>query len=87
MVTAARRAGAAQISVVIPYFGYARCERKFSSNGAHCVSAADVSQILEFAGVDRILTLDIHAPAVVGTTSNKCVFEDTPAGFVSMDYF
>jgi len=38
-------------------------------------------------GVDRIVTIDIHAPAVTGVTSAKTVFEDFEAGFVGIDWF
>ena len=38
-------------------------------------------------GVDRILTVDLHAPAIMGSVSSRVVFEDFQAGFIGIDWF
>ena len=86
MVSACKRAGAQSVTCAIPYYGYARQERKYK-NRTVPVSAADVAQILEFMGVDKIITLDLHANAVAGAVSSKTVFEDYEAAFTAIDYF
>ncbi len=59
MIDASRRASVSEITVVIPYFGYSRQDRKDRSRVP--VSAALVADLIEHAGVDRILTVDIHS--------------------------
>jgi ribose-phosphate pyrophosphokinase len=59
LIDAAKRASAASISVAIPYYGYARQDRK--ANGREPISAKLVANMLETAGADRILTIDIHS--------------------------
>jgi phosphoribosylpyrophosphate synthetase len=51
------------------------------------VSASEVSQILEFMGVNKIITLDLHANAVAGSVTAKTVFEDYEAAFTAIDFF
>lgn len=64
MIDAIRRASAARVTAVIPYFAYARQEKKTS--GREPISAKLVANLLVTAGVNRILTLDLHAPAIEG---------------------
>lgn len=59
MADAARRSSASEITAIIPYFGYARQDRKEMPRVP--ISASVVASILENAGIDRILTLDIHS--------------------------
>lgn len=59
MIDAARRASAAEISVVIPYFGYSRQDRKDRPRVP--VSASLMAHLLENSGADRIMTVDIHS--------------------------
>ena len=86
MVTALRRAGAASITCAIPYYGYSRQDVR-KDNRALPLSAADVGSMLEHVGADRILTIDIHAPAIQNCVSPKTVFEDFTAGFLGIDWF
>ena len=65
MADAARRANASEVTAVIPYFGYARQDRKEMSRVP--ISASAVSSLLVNAGVDRILTLDIHSEQLEGS--------------------
>lgn len=59
MIDAARRSSADEITVVVPYFGYARQDRKEMPRVP--ISASVVASIIENAGADRIVTLDIHS--------------------------
>ncbi|HWL54615.1 MAG TPA: ribose-phosphate pyrophosphokinase [Chthoniobacteraceae bacterium] len=64
MVDAARRASAARITAVIPFFGYARQDRKDQPRVP--ITAKLVANLLTAAGVDRVLTVDLHAQQVAG---------------------
>jgi ribose-phosphate pyrophosphokinase len=70
MCDAARRASAGRITVVIPYFGYARQDRKDKSRVP--ISARLVMDLLKASGVNRILTMDLHSPQTVGFTNLPC---------------
>lgn len=63
-VDALRRASVARITAVIPYFGYARQDRKAEPRAP--ISASLVAHLLETAGVNHVLTADIHAPQIQG---------------------
>ncbi|HPG40356.1 MAG TPA: ribose-phosphate pyrophosphokinase [bacterium] len=64
MIDAARRASASSITAVIPYFGYARQDRKDQPRVA--ISSKLVANLLTKAGVNRVLTMDLHAPQIQG---------------------
>ncbi len=64
LVDAFRRSSAARITAVVPYFGYARQERKDRPRVP--ISAKLVADLIEAAGADRVLTIDLHAPAIQG---------------------
>jgi len=64
MIDAARRASAGRITAVIPYFGYARQDRKAKSRDP--ISAKLVANLLTTAGADRVLTMDLHANQIQG---------------------
>jgi len=59
IIDAAKRSSAAEVSAIIPYFGYSRQDRKDRPRVP--VSASLVARLIEFAGADRILTVDIHS--------------------------
>jgi len=65
MVDALRRASAGRITTVIPYFGYARQDRRPRSARVP-ISAKLVANMLTSAGTDRVLTVDVHADQVQG---------------------
>jgi ribose-phosphate pyrophosphokinase len=65
MVDAARRASAARITAVIPYFGFGRQDRRPRSSRVP-ITAKLAAKMVEVAGVDRVLTLDLHADQIQG---------------------
>jgi ribose-phosphate pyrophosphokinase len=64
MIEALRRSSAQRVTAVVPYYPYSRQEKK--SIGREPVSAKVVANLLVTAGAQRILTLDLHAPAIEG---------------------
>jgi len=64
MIDAFKRASAGRITAVIPYYGYARQDRKDSPRTP--ISARLVADLLESAGVHRVFSLDLHAPQIQG---------------------
>ena len=64
MVDALKRSSAARITAVIPYFGYARQDRRAKARTP--ISAKLVANLLTEAGVDRVLTLEVHASQIQG---------------------
>ena len=64
MIDACKRASAGRITAVIPYFGYARQDRK--SKARDPISAKLVADIITAAGADRVLTMDLHAQQLQG---------------------
>src|SRR6201996_8063937 len=65
MVDALKRASAGRITAAIPYFGYARQDRRPRSARV-AISAKVVANMLEIAGVERIITMDLHADQIQG---------------------
>lgn len=83
MIDAARRASASRITAVIPYYGYARQDRKDQPRVS--ITAKLIANLITKAGADRILTMDLHAPQIQG-------FFDIPldhlyAAVVFADYY
>lgn len=64
MIDALKRASAGRITAVMPYFGYARQDRKAKARDP--ISAKLVADLITAAGADRILTMDLHAPQIQG---------------------
>ncbi len=64
MIDALKRASAGRITAVIPYYGYARQDRKARARDP--ISAKLVADLLEKAGADRVLTMDLHAAQIQG---------------------
>ena len=64
MIDAMKRASAGRVTAVIPYFGYARQDRKAKARDP--ISAKLVANMLVAAGADRVLTMDLHAAQIQG---------------------
>lgn len=64
LIDALKRASAGRITAVIPYYGYARQDRKARARDP--ISAKLVADLLEKAGADRVLTMDLHAAQIQG---------------------
>ena len=64
MIDAFRRASAGRITAVIPYYGYARQDRK--NRARDPITAKLVADLISKAGADRVLTMDLHAPQIQG---------------------
>ncbi|MEX0680081.1 MAG: ribose-phosphate pyrophosphokinase [Balneolales bacterium] len=83
MIDAAKRASADRVTAVIPYFGYARQDRKDQPRVS--IASKLFANLLSEAGADRVLTMDLHAPQIQG-------FFDIPldhlyASSIFVDYF
>jgi ribose-phosphate pyrophosphokinase len=64
MIDSCKRASAARVTAVIPYFGYARQDRK--DEGRVPITAKLVANLITRAGADRVLAMDLHAPQIQG---------------------
>ena len=70
MVDACRRASARQITAVIPYYGYARADRKTA--GRESITAKLVANLLKESGVNRVLAMDLHSAQIQGYFDIPC---------------
>ncbi len=64
LVDACRRAAAGRITAIVPYFGYARSDKRHG--GREPIAASMVAEVLQVVGVDHVVTLDLHAPQIEG---------------------
>ncbi len=80
LIDAARRASAHYITAVIPYFGFARSDRKDKPRVA--IAAKLVANLLTAAGVTRVMTMDLHAPQIQGFFDVPVDHLDTSSLFV-----
>src|SRR5215207_4030278 len=80
MIDAARRASAEKIIAVIPYYGYARQDRKDRPRVA--IGSKLVANMLVAAGADRIITMDLHAPQIQGFFDIPVDHLDSSAVFI-----
>ncbi|QDP38825.1 ribose-phosphate diphosphokinase [Radiobacillus deserti] len=64
MIDALKRASASSINIVMPYYGYARQDRK--ARAREPITAKLVADLLQTAGASRVITLDLHAPQIQG---------------------
>jgi ribose-phosphate pyrophosphokinase len=77
MIDAARRASAGRITAVVPYLAYAKQEKK--KRGHEPITAKLVANLITVAGADRLLTVDLHTPAIEG-------FFDIPVDHMRMAF-
>jgi len=75
MIDAARRASAGRVTAVVPYMAYAKQEKK--KRGHEPITAKLVANLITMAGADRLLTVDLHTPAIEG-------FFDIPVDHIRM---
>src|SRR5436305_3031297 len=80
MIDAAKRASAYKIIAVIPYYGFARQDRKDKPRVA--IGSKLVATLLEAAGADRVITMDLHAPQIQGYFDNPVDHLDSSAIFI-----
>jgi len=64
LADACRRAGARRLTAVTPYFGYARQDRR--GTGREPIGARVIADLIEAAGFDRVIAIDLHTPAIEG---------------------
>ena len=74
MIDALKRGSAQYVNVVIPYYGYARQDRKDYSRAP--ISAAVVANCLQSQNIDRVIVFDLHAGQIAGFFSNNCPLDN-----------
>eukprot|EP01029_Cantina_marsupialis_P022130 TRINITY_DN5387_c0_g3_i1.p1 TRINITY_DN5387_c0_g3~~TRINITY_DN5387_c0_g3_i1.p1 ORF type:complete len:413 (-),score=132.11 TRINITY_DN5387_c0_g3_i1:275-1513(-) len=85
MVSTMRRASANKITVIIPYYGYARQDRKMTARVP--ISAADTARLLEAMGVDRVVAVDLHCGQIQGFFGPRVPVDNLDGGPVGVSYF
>eukprot|EP00921_Rhytidocystis_pertsovi_P007069 GHVQ01011906.1.p1 GENE.GHVQ01011906.1~~GHVQ01011906.1.p1 ORF type:complete len:647 (+),score=130.07 GHVQ01011906.1:754-2694(+) len=85
MISTCRRSSAKKITAVIPYYGYARQDRKLSSRVP--ISAADVACMIEAMGVDRVVAVDLHCGQIQGFFGPRVPVDNLEAQLIGLDYF
>jgi len=85
MVSTLNRASARRITVVIPYYGYARQDRKMQARVP--ISAADVARLLEAMGIDRVIAVDLHCGQIQGFFGPRVPVDNLDGGIVGIDHF
>lgn len=85
MISTLNRASARRITVVIPYYGYARQDRKMQARVP--ISAADVARLLESMGIDRVVAVDLHCGQIQGFFGPRVPVDNLDGGIVGIDHF
>ena len=85
MCSTMKRSNAKKITAVIPYYGYARQDRKMQSRVP--ISAADVAKLMETVGVDKVIAVDLHCGQIQGFFGPNVPVDNLNASIVAIDYF
>eukprot|EP00594_Rhizosolenia_setigera_P009501 CAMPEP_0178970052 /NCGR_PEP_ID=MMETSP0789-20121207/19270_1 /TAXON_ID=3005 /ORGANISM="Rhizosolenia setigera, Strain CCMP 1694" /LENGTH=443 /DNA_ID=CAMNT_0020656399 /DNA_START=239 /DNA_END=1570 /DNA_ORIENTATION=- len=85
MVSTLNRASARRVTVVIPYYGYARQDRKMQARVP--ISAADVARLLESMGIDRVIAVDLHCGQIQGFFGPRVPVDNLDGGIVGIQHF
>lgn len=86
IITTLRRASARRITAVIPYFGYGRSTGK-AKKGISPIAAADVAMMLEVAGADRAIAVDLHNSQIQGFFSPSTPVDNLDVSGIAIPYF
>ncbi len=84
LIRACKRSSAKRVVAVIPYLGYARQDRKYSENCP--ISASDIAMLLETAGADHIISLDMHTFQIQGFF-HQAIVDNLMPNFLFVPYF
>lgn len=86
MVTTLRRSSAEKITAVIPYYGYSRAPSKVE--GTHSpIAAADIAKMLQVAGVDHVIAVDLHHAQIQGFFGPGTPFDNLDVSSLAIPYF
>eukprot|EP00327_Prymnesium_parvum_P018422 CAMPEP_0113263646 /NCGR_PEP_ID=MMETSP0008_2-20120614/18558_1 /TAXON_ID=97485 /ORGANISM="Prymnesium parvum" /LENGTH=528 /DNA_ID=CAMNT_0000112369 /DNA_START=79 /DNA_END=1665 /DNA_ORIENTATION=- /assembly_acc=CAM_ASM_000153 len=83
--SAVRRAAAMRVTAVVPYYGYARQDRKDRSRVP--ISAADVAKMMEAMGIDRVCAVDLHSGQIQGFFGPRTPVDNLTAHPIAISYF
>lgn len=86
MVTTLRRSSARRITAVIPYYGYCRTTTK-TGEGRTPIAAADVARMLQVAGVDRVIAVDLHHDQIKGFFGPNTPVDNLDVSSLAIPYF
>lgn len=84
LISTMKRTSANKITVIIPYYGYARADRKMSSRVP--ISAADVAKMLETMGVDRVMAIDLHSGQIQGFFGPSVPVDNLEAQIIMVEH-
>jgi ribose-phosphate pyrophosphokinase len=85
LISACRRASASRVIAIVPYYGYARQDRKERSRVP--ISAADVAKLMESMGVDRVCCVDLHCGQIQGFFGPRTPVDNLWASTIALQYF